>query len=77
MSSPLVSVFRRLSGGYIPFKVAAASVDEHGDEENGIEVWDERGGAGNSAPAETHDPVCDIVLRQGLISMLCEEQRRD
>jgi hypothetical protein len=37
-------------------------MNENGDEEYGVEIWDGRGRANNKTPCETHDPVCYIIL---------------
>jgi hypothetical protein len=37
-------------------------VNENGDEEHGVEVWDGRRSADDRAPTEAHHPIGDIVL---------------
>lgn len=46
----------------VPLKIARRAVNEHGDEENTVEIRDWRRIANDKAPGEAHDPVGHIVL---------------
>jgi len=39
-------------------------MDEHGDEGDGIEVWNDGRACDYSTPAEARGPVGDVVLRK-------------
>jgi hypothetical protein len=55
-----------LEGGlqhrHAPLEITGRAVDEHGDEEDAVEVWDGRCCADDQAPGEAHGPVCHVVL---------------
>ena len=54
---PVLAVLERAA-----LEVAAAAVDEDGDEEDGVEVRDRGARALAEAPREAHHPVRDVVL---------------
>lgn len=53
---PVFAVLERAA-----LEVAGTSVEEHTDEEDGVEVGDDGRGADDGAPGETHGPVGDVV----------------
>ena len=57
-----------------PFEVAATPMDEHCDEEDGVEVRDRRGRADAETPGETHDPVGDVVRLAGVCPPAVDEE---
>jgi len=61
VSIPVLPVLGRAS-----FEIAPNPVNENGDEEHGIEVWDGRRRANDRAPAEAHHPIGDIVRFPGV-----------
>lgn len=51
-------------------------MDENGDEEDAIEVWNRGSGADDSAPEETHGPVGNVVLVRSCMSLAQRKARQ-
>ena len=56
-------------------KVASTATDEHGDEEDGVEVGNDGRASDYSAPAEARGPVSDVLLRKRDTSKVKEDIR--
>jgi len=56
---PILTVLDRAA-----LEVASTVMDEHGDEEDGVEVGNDCRASDDSTPAEAHGPVGDVVLRK-------------
>ena len=45
-------------------EVASTAMDEHGDEEDGVQVGNDDRASDYSTPAEARGPVGDVILRE-------------
>ncbi len=50
---------------HAPLEITGRAVNEHGDEEDAVEIWDGRCCADDQAPGEAHGPVGHVVLYFG------------
>ena len=67
---PILDVLDRAA-----LKVASTAMDEHGDEEHGVQVGNDGRASDYSTPAEARGPVSDVALRKKDTSKVKEDIR--